>query len=771
MEFLSILRIFQRKMWILITIHILTIACSVYFVSRMDKKYKSVAQIATGFTTDDDVKLNDGGTNPFEINTNFTNIIESLNSIPVLSLVSYRLILHDLGDAKPFREFKPSDKALDVVVDEKKLAWSKAVFKNRLEHFKPLNSVDPDDRVLYAILKGYEYDHESLVKKLWIARVTSSDFISVEYVSENPFLSALLVNAVCDEFIRYNKALKVDRSSESIEFLEALVREKKKTLDEKTSNLNNYKVTNNVLNYGAESESKITLIADYEVNREKEEKTINGLELSLNTVEGKIQGFGKLNQQEVIQVNQSVIDLRRQISELSNAGAEANKVKIDRLRDELQLEVSRLDAINKSTSVEELKALEKERDQLKLELKISRSNLASVEISLRKLKYDVSGFATKEARLSDLTREVEFASNDYALVQDNYNTAKNKALVIGSSIRQTLIGQPSYEAEPSKALLLMALAGAGSFSLCVIVILSIEYMDFSIRQASRLERITGLKNIGSVNLIKTAGFNLVKTFNNKNVDKESEIFIHFLRKLRYEMQISKSKVFLITSTQVKVGKSFMIICLSYTLSLINKRVLIIDTNFRHNSLTRMLLPKTDQTKLLKKGLEERLTETEPKGTDTKERDPNNGKDNGYEEDKEGGDDSQNDNNRNGSSYGPDDKTNDRRSIIYRTEFQGVDIIGNVGGYDSPSEILAGRDFKDVINNLSSRYDYILMEGSSLNEYSDSKELIEYVDKVITVFGAETVLNYLDKESIQYLKSVKGKMLGTVLNKVQLKDLF
>jgi len=769
MDFLTILRIFRRKVWILIGIPVLTIVCSVFFISRMDKKYKSVAQIATGFTTDDDVKLNEGGTNPFEINTNFTNIIESMNSIPVLSLVSYRLILHDLEDPKPFREFKASDKTADVVVDQKKLVWAKPIFRSRLEHFRPLNSVDPDDRVLYAILKGYEYDHESLVKKLWIARVTSSDFISVEYVSENPYLSALIVNAACEEFIHYNKALKVDRSSESIDFLEALVKEKKKTLDEKTANLNTYKVTNNVSNYTAESESKITLIADYELNRDKEEKTMNGLELSLNNAEGRIQSSGKSNQQEVIQVNQRVIDLRRQISESSNSGTEASKAKVNRLRDELQLEVSRLDAMNRSSSADDSKALEKERDQLKLELRISKSNLASIEQGLRRLKYDVSGFATKEAGLSDLTRAVEFASNDYALVQDKYNTAKNKALVIGSSIRQTLIGQPSYEAEPSKALMLMALAGAGSLALCVIVILAIEYMDFSLRQASRLERITGLKNIGSVNLIKTAGFNLVKTFNNKNVDKESEIFIHFLRKLRYEIQTSKSKVFLITSTQVKVGKSFMIICLSYTLSLINKKVLIIDTNFRHNSLTKMLLPKLDQPKLLKRVNDEKSPE-EPDG---REPDAKNTKDNEYEY-KETHQDTQKDNNRNGSNGGSqntDEKTSDRRSIIYRTEFQGVDIIGNIGGYDSPSEILAGRDFKDVIDNLSSRYDYILMEGSSLNEYSDSKELIEYVDKVIAVFGAETVLNYLDKESIQYLKSVKGKMLGTVLNKVQVQDLF
>ena len=84
--------------------------------------------------------------------------------------------------------------------------------------------------------------------------------------------------------------------------------------------------------------------------------------------------------------------------------------------------------------------------------------------------------------------------------------------------------------------------------------------------------------------------------------------------------------------------------------------------------------------------------------------------------------------------------------------------------------MAGRDFKEMIANLSEQYDYIFLEGPSINEYSDSKELIDYVDKVIAVFDANTNLNPLDKESISYLKSIKEKYLGSVLNKVQLKDL-
>ena len=93
---------------------------------------------------------------------------------------------------------------------------------------KPLNLSDPQDQLLVAVLKGYRYDIETLSKDLKIQRVENSDFISVDYFSENPFLSALTVNVLCQEFIRYNKTLKTDRSSESIEFLKTIVDEKKK---------------------------------------------------------------------------------------------------------------------------------------------------------------------------------------------------------------------------------------------------------------------------------------------------------------------------------------------------------------------------------------------------------------------------------------------------------------------------------------------------------------------------------------------------------------
>jgi polysaccharide biosynthesis transport protein len=743
MDFYLILRTLQRRLWVLIVFPLIAVACAVFFVLRMDKIYSSYAHLATGFTADDAVRLNDQSSNSFEVNTRFTNVIESMHSMPVLSLVSCQLMLHDLENETPFRKIE-DNKTLDFPLTESFLTKAKEALKKHAAEAKPINTSDPFGYQLYELLKAYGYDNESLSENFSIKRLTTSDFISVDFSSENPFLSAMAVNTLCQEFIRYNKVLKGDRSSESIDFLENLVRDKKRVLDEKEAMLNDFKVNNNVFNYGAESESKIAQITEYELNKEREEKNINALRLSLAQLNEKIQSGSSLNQQEVIQINQRIIDLRRRITDITNTGTEAEKATLGRLRDELQLEISRLDFLNQSKAQDQLVDLTKERDKVKLDLEIAQSNLASADLALRRLKYDVSGFATKEAKISELQRDVQVASDEYLDAQDKLNSSRNKALVVGSSLRQILEAQPSLEPEPSKGILIVALAGIGSFVICVVVLLLIEFADMSIRIPIRLERLTGLSTIGSLNQIKIKGFDLRKTFAAKATDRESTTFVHFLRKLRYEIQKSDKKVFLISSTQPYVGKSFIIICLSYTLSLVNKKILIIDTNFKRNSLTKLLLPAPDNRKLLKRGVDEKALLL-------------NGK-NGEAQDTSS---------TNGSSDTPSE---DSHNIIYKTEFKGVDIIGNIGGTDSPSEILAGRDFKEMIANLSEQYDYIFLEGPSINEYSDSKELIEYVDKVIAVFDANTNLNPLDKESITYLKSIKEKYLGSVLNKVQLKDL-
>ena len=100
----------------------------------------------------------------------------------------------------------------------------------------------------------------------------------------------------------------------------------------------------------------------------------------------------------------------------------------------------------------------------------------------------------------------------------------------------------------------------------------------------------------------------------------------------------------------------------------------------------------------------------------------------------------------------------------------VDIIGNRGTSHSPSEFFAGRDFQNFINDLKDNYDYIFMEGASLNKYSDTRELVKFADKVVAVFSAESEIKDVDKESIDHLLSTEDKFLGSILNKIDIKNM-
>jgi len=737
MDVISIIRVLRSKLWILIVFPLISVICAILLVSRLDRVYKSTAQIATGFTSDDAVSLSEERSSQFEVSTKFINTIESMKSIPVMSLVSYRLILHDLSNEHPFRVLKDVNDQ-DFILDETTRPKLIAHFQKKLDSVEVLNSFNDDDQLALSVLKAYRYDYEYLSDQFSIYRRSLSDFIAIDFKSEVPVLSAFAVNSLCQEFIRLNKTLKVNRSSESIEILERLVEDKRQVRDKKGIELSEFKVINNIYNYSAESQNKITQISNYEANKEVEIRNISALMLSLTMVTEKINSLTVIDQREVAKVNQRIIDLRRKISEWTSNQDEASKLKVSQLRDELQLEISRLENMNSSNGSGDYEILVKERDRLQLEFQIAKGNLQTIEQSLGRLKSTITGFAAKEARLAELERDLQVISTEYQAAQERYNAAINKASVIGSSIRQIIQGQPSSEPESSKQILLVALAGFGSFILCAVVILLSEVSNTSVRTQGRLERMTGLKNIGTLNQIDLNLNDLPKVFGMKNLNENTEVFVHFLRKLRFEIQNSDKQIILVTSTKSLSGKSFVVVCLAYSLSLLNKRILIVDTNFKTSSLTKLLIPNANIHGLLKKGISSEITllvENTKSGSSDEMKEAANGK-----------------------------------SIIHATTFKDIDIIGNFGGKDSPSEILAGKDFRRMLDNLMVEYDYIIMEGPSLNDFSDTRELIQYADSVIPVFDARTTLNNLDHDSIKYLKSIKAKVIGTVLNNAKLTDL-
>jgi Mrp family chromosome partitioning ATPase len=233
------------------------------------------------------------------------------------------------------------------------------------------------------------------------------------------------------------------------------------------------------------------------------------------------------------------------------------------------------------------------------------------------------------------------------------------------------------------------------------------------------DKQVGLPLLAALNRLSVKKWGDFDLFFNKSTgEKEAEYFKESLRKIRHDIETSGAKSFLFVSLKDQEGKSFVVASLAYSFALKNKKVLIIDTNFKNNTLSAISL----------KPVENSLGASETKA--------------------------------------PVHST----GLGFTINIPTVDIIGNKGGSNSPSELLSGVDFKKKIADLGAKYDFIFLEAASINKYSDSLELEDFVDKIIPVFDATTSMTNKDEAGITYLKSLKNKVLGGILNKADLKNL-
>lgn len=753
MDIAVLFRVLLERKWILILIPLVAAVVTFAVMSNMPNEYKSKAQISTGFTINNDIVQLDGNYNAREAEVKFGNLMETMKSPILIGMLSYRMLLHDLTADYPFKRIEQEKlNSLRSSPNNYVGGLTKQELVNlleaKLDSITLLTSYKENEKEVIQLLRFYSYDYDAVLRNLQIKRANYSDYINIEYTSVNPELSAFATNTLVEEIIRYNNQMSSARLDRSLEYYTRLVQQKREELDEKSEALKTFKASNQVINFNAENEANVSQIANLEIRKQEEERNVYRLRLAIENLTRRLNETGGAsggvsNNARLIEVREEINKLNRQLRD-SNDPSLQNR--IDSLR-AIQIELAGAStAFSQDGQRITRSDLLEEREQLRIELAVAERSLGSIQTTLNLLKGNTTGLASKEATIAGLQREVDLAAQEYLEAQEKYNIARNTSQGSTSSIKQVLFGQPAVKPESSKIWIFTALGWALSFSLCVVAIILLEFVDTSIKTVPQLENLSGIPVLGAINNIDSKRVDLGGVFSkNNDLDDvpEVELYRRLIRKIRYEIESKKSKVILVTSTKQGEGKSFLILSLAYSLSLIQKKVLIIDTNFKNNALTRMLIAKPRFDKLLEASNYKNPSKllVSPDGDQFED-----------------------------TSSDKDVKDKYKQTIISPTFLENIDIIGSRGGDESPAEILSGRNFREVLDELSTDYDYIFLEGASLNDYSDSKELVEFSNLVLPVFSAQSVIKQMDRESIAYLKRLDGKLIGSVLNKVEMQDL-
>jgi succinoglycan biosynthesis transport protein ExoP len=740
MDFTYLIRVLMKRKWIIVGSAILAAVVAWSLTRHEPKGYRSSTRISTGYAIPDEIKINESSTNMFDAEVRFNNAINTWMSAPVISLLSYELILHDLTSPEPFRRLNVKQ-LQSYTYKDVNLTEAKRVFKDKLETMTVLTSYKPDEKKLLEFLDLYGYGYGQLLRHIQIYRVPSTDYIQTDGITENPELSAFMVNTMFEQFIRYYRNIRSTKSQESIDTLQSIVDKKKQELDEKNKILRGEGGTD----VATESTSKYELISEFEKSLSDEKNRQTDLYFELRKVNQKL---GVANASAKDQAtkppppttdpnnNEELLAARKAMNDAYKEYLNTNdKSKLDRYN-QLKAEFNQKYAAanpNAGSGTEKLPdnradLLDKKND-VEVSIEASKEKIKLLEDKINNLKAGISSASNKTQTVETLIKDADLAEKEYLAAKQRLNAATDIGSSSVNNFRQLQKAQPAIDPEPSKRMLIVGMAGAVTFMSVIVIIIFLVYVDSSIRTPIIFSKAVGLKLISMVNFmnLKNKTMKDIVAGQIKEEDKlekkRNNVFRESIRKLRYEIETSGKQIFLFTSTKKGQGKTTLIQALSYSLSMSRKKILIIDTNFSNNDLTVQL--QADPV------LEKISNDTNSKSLIEKIR---------------------------------------FFSKNIGSEMGEVFVIGSEGGDYTPSEVLPRENLLSYLHHLVNEFDYIFLEGPPLNDFSDSKELIQYVDGIVAVFSAVHVIKQIDKESIRFLKDLNGKFTGSVLNMIDLENI-
>jgi len=105
--------------------------------------------------------------------------------------------------------------------------------------------------------------------------------------------------------------------------------------------------------------------------------------------------------------------------------------------------------------------------------------------------------------------------------------------------------------------------------------------------------------------------------------------------------------------------------------------------------------------------------------------------------------------------------------IQSTRFKGLQVLPCGYVPPNPAELLGSSQMRQVVEALRAHYEWVLIDTPPILAMADTPVLCPLVDGIVLVVGAEVSSRPTIQRAIDQLQSVGGKIVGVVLNKVNL----
>lgn len=720
MDLAIFLRILLRRKWLIISFSLLTAITTFLLLTFKKDLFESVAQYSTGFTSEK-VRLTDGTPtiDLYTADSKFNNVIATFKSPRVIGMLSYKLLLHDLQNPEnPYRKLTAEDKKKDAYKNIVKKDTIITILKDLVKNSKLLSPSDKTEKKILEYLKLFEYDYYSFKESLIIKRVERTDYLDIVFQSENPELSAYVVNTLGTEFVNYYSKLNEQRNTASAENIKDLLNRQQHKVDSLTNELKLAKVIQGALDPVEQSKSAMETVRELQIQLSKVQSEHNLQSSLFDTYNERIKTLTLLldnkNGIDLASLFKERDELREQIAKSPNPESSKRLNTIDQLVK--QQSSSGQDKVKNQAEISDLQNRSRE----------AKASIEASTITISQLNRLISGAKnignvspTSQVEIGSIDRQLEIENNELKTLREKFLQAEGLIRDDpAANLRQTLIGEPDIEPVPKRRILTTGLAAISMFFIISILILLIELFDNSIKTPSQLKKSTKLEVISFHNKLSIKKISIENIFFQGNSENKFEvIFLNSIRKLRFEIEKIDKKVFLLTSTQKKTGKSVIAESLAYSFLVGFKKVLLIDLNFENNTIS----INFENQNLIDEIL---------------------------------------------------NSINDV-DIIQNLSASKIENLYVVSCYQSsktPEEAFSMDKLSLFLKLSRNFFDIIIIESAAMNLRSDSFELFSLADGIIPVFSANKTLTATDYRSIESIKKAAEKNKGAILNMIEFENI-
>lgn len=197
--------------------------------------------------------------------------------------------------------------------------------------------------------------------------------------------------------------------------------------------------------------------------------------------------------------------------------------------------------------------------------------------------------------------------------------------------------------------------------------------------------------------------------------------------ITYKMTKTHDKVFLITSSSIEEGKSWVVSNLAIAFTQSKQKVLIIDADLRKGRQANIFSLNSSY------GFSNALD-------NSKISNDNNGLD------------------------------EEIQKAIFKTQIDNLFIMPSGMFPSKPSELLENEQFDIILENLKDKFDIILLDAPPINIVTDSMILCNKADSVIIVCAIGKTKRDSLVETKKKIKNMGGNILGVVINKMPIDKL-